>query len=143
MSSNRELFRIALLDDYQNVALSIADWSALDAQATVTVFKAATPGRVYKKRVRACVRAREIWFRFRFRIVDGSSRSEPMTRSAASARLATCRHSLAHFRDTTQPLLAAGRGLFRRQAKKGGELARARENLCVTYSHPAGRRLKL
>jgi phosphoglycerate dehydrogenase-like enzyme len=38
MSSNRELFRIAVLDDYQNVALSIADWSALDAQATVTVF---------------------------------------------------------------------------------------------------------
>jgi len=38
MSSNRERFRIAVLDDYQNVALSMADWSALDAQATVSVF---------------------------------------------------------------------------------------------------------
>jgi phosphoglycerate dehydrogenase-like enzyme len=38
MSSNKERFRIAVLDDYQNVALSLADWSALDARATVTVF---------------------------------------------------------------------------------------------------------
>src|SRR5271170_195731 len=38
MSPNQELFRIAVLDDYQNVALSMADWSALDGQATVTVF---------------------------------------------------------------------------------------------------------
>lgn len=30
--------RIAVLDDYQNVALSMADWSALDPRATVTVF---------------------------------------------------------------------------------------------------------
>jgi len=26
------------LDDYQHVALSLADWSVLDARATVTVF---------------------------------------------------------------------------------------------------------
>ena len=35
MSSN---FKVAVLDDYQNVALSLADWSALDGRATVTVF---------------------------------------------------------------------------------------------------------
>jgi phosphoglycerate dehydrogenase-like enzyme len=35
---NQRLFRIAVLDDYQNVALSMADWSVLDGQATVTVF---------------------------------------------------------------------------------------------------------
>src|ERR1700738_3907832 len=38
MSSKQERFRIAVLADYQNVALSLADWSALDEQATVTVF---------------------------------------------------------------------------------------------------------
>ena len=38
MPSKRERFRIAVLDDYQNVALSLADWSALDERATVTVF---------------------------------------------------------------------------------------------------------
>lgn len=38
MPPNWQLFRIAVLDDYQNVALSIADWSVLDGQATVTVF---------------------------------------------------------------------------------------------------------
>src|SRR5271166_4643378 len=38
MSSKQERFRIAVLDDYQNVALSLADWSALDARASVTVF---------------------------------------------------------------------------------------------------------
>lgn len=38
MPPNRKLFRIAVLDDYQNVALSIADWSVLEGQATVTVF---------------------------------------------------------------------------------------------------------
>src|SRR6202044_81283 len=38
MSSKQELFKIAVLDDYQHVALSLADWSVLDAQATVTVF---------------------------------------------------------------------------------------------------------
>jgi hypothetical protein len=31
-------FRAAILDDYQNVALSLADWSVLDGRATVTVF---------------------------------------------------------------------------------------------------------
>ena len=38
MPSKSERFRIAVLDDYQNVALSLADWSALDERATVTVF---------------------------------------------------------------------------------------------------------
>jgi phosphoglycerate dehydrogenase-like enzyme len=38
MSSNQERFRIAVLDDYQDVALSLADWSVLDARAAVTVF---------------------------------------------------------------------------------------------------------
>jgi hypothetical protein len=36
--SKQEPFRIAVLDDYQDVALSLADWSVLDARATVTVF---------------------------------------------------------------------------------------------------------
>jgi len=31
-------FRIAVLDDYQNVALTMADWSVLDGRASVTVF---------------------------------------------------------------------------------------------------------
>lgn len=38
MSAKQERFRIAVLDDYQHVALSLADWSVLDARATVTVF---------------------------------------------------------------------------------------------------------
>ena len=38
MPTNQKLFRIAVLDDYQNVALSMANWSALDGQATITVF---------------------------------------------------------------------------------------------------------
>src|SRR6202047_4905106 len=38
MSSKQERFRIAVLDDYQDVALSLADWSVLDVRATVTVF---------------------------------------------------------------------------------------------------------
>jgi len=33
-----EQFKIAVLDDYQNVALSMADWSALDGRAAITVF---------------------------------------------------------------------------------------------------------
>jgi phosphoglycerate dehydrogenase-like enzyme len=37
-SSKLEPIRIAVLDDYQNVSLSLADWSVLDARATVTVF---------------------------------------------------------------------------------------------------------
>ena len=37
-SSKQEPFRIAVLDDYQHVALSLADWSVLDGRATVTVF---------------------------------------------------------------------------------------------------------
>ena len=38
MSSKQERFKIAVLDDYQRIALSLADWSALDARATVTAF---------------------------------------------------------------------------------------------------------
>jgi phosphoglycerate dehydrogenase-like enzyme len=38
MSSKQERFRIAVLDDYQHVALSLADWAVLDARVTVTVF---------------------------------------------------------------------------------------------------------
>ena len=38
MSNQQEPYRIVVLDDYQNVALSFADWSLLDARATVTVF---------------------------------------------------------------------------------------------------------
>ena len=38
MSFKQERFRIAVLDDYQRAALSLADWSVLDARATVTVF---------------------------------------------------------------------------------------------------------
>lgn len=38
MSSPNEPFRIAILDDYQNVALSMADWTVLDGLATITVF---------------------------------------------------------------------------------------------------------
>jgi phosphoglycerate dehydrogenase-like enzyme len=38
MSDRAEPIRIAVLDDYQNVALSMADWSGLDKHATITVF---------------------------------------------------------------------------------------------------------
>ena len=37
VSAKRE-FKIAVLDDYQDVALSMADWSILDGRVTVTVF---------------------------------------------------------------------------------------------------------
>src|ERR1700751_4686318 len=37
-SSKQEPIRIAVLDDYQGVALSLADWSVLDGRVTVTVF---------------------------------------------------------------------------------------------------------
>jgi phosphoglycerate dehydrogenase-like enzyme len=38
MPSKQERFRIAVLDDYQRVALSLADWSVLDGRSTVAVF---------------------------------------------------------------------------------------------------------
>ena len=38
MPSKHERFKIAVLDDYQNVALSLADWSVLDGRASVTIF---------------------------------------------------------------------------------------------------------
>jgi hypothetical protein len=36
MSNRAEPVRIAVLDDYQNVALSMADWSGLDKRAAIT-----------------------------------------------------------------------------------------------------------
>src|SRR5215469_6702757 len=36
--STQAQFRIAVLDDYQNVALTMVDWSVLDGRASVTVF---------------------------------------------------------------------------------------------------------
>jgi phosphoglycerate dehydrogenase-like enzyme len=39
MSTNPGLFKIAILDDYQNVARTMADWSILDGRAAITVFK--------------------------------------------------------------------------------------------------------
>jgi phosphoglycerate dehydrogenase-like enzyme len=38
MSDSAEPVRIALLDDYEDVALSMADWSGLEKRATITVF---------------------------------------------------------------------------------------------------------
>src|ERR1700726_4361711 len=37
-STKQEHFRIAVLDDYQHVAVSLADWSVLESRTTVTVF---------------------------------------------------------------------------------------------------------
>src|SRR6266446_5525544 len=37
-TKTRQVVKIAILDDYQNVALSIADWSALARKAEITVF---------------------------------------------------------------------------------------------------------
>ena len=37
MLENRPM-KIAILDDYQNVALKMADWTALAARAEITVF---------------------------------------------------------------------------------------------------------
>ncbi|RKP49619.1 D-2-hydroxyacid dehydrogenase family protein [Pararobbsia silviterrae] len=36
--SKPDVFRIAILDDYQNVALDLADWSSLQSRAEITVF---------------------------------------------------------------------------------------------------------
>ena len=38
MPNSHEPVKIAVLDDYQNVALSMANWSVLDGRATITVF---------------------------------------------------------------------------------------------------------
>jgi phosphoglycerate dehydrogenase-like enzyme len=38
MTAQTQPLRIAVLDDYQNAALSMADWSLLEGQAVVTVF---------------------------------------------------------------------------------------------------------
>jgi phosphoglycerate dehydrogenase-like enzyme len=38
MTTEHKKFSIAVLDDYQNVAVSMADWSVLKGRATITVF---------------------------------------------------------------------------------------------------------
>src|SRR5215475_3072257 len=38
MNSERNPIKIAILDDYQNVALRMADWSALATRADIAVF---------------------------------------------------------------------------------------------------------
>jgi hypothetical protein len=37
MSTN-SLVKVGILDDYQNVSLSLADWSQLDGRASISVF---------------------------------------------------------------------------------------------------------
>src|SRR5258708_29100447 len=51
MSSINGPVNIAILDDYQNIALQMADWSPLDGQATITVFNdhLADPDRVVER----------------------------------------------------------------------------------------------
>jgi hypothetical protein len=39
MSANSEPVEIAVLDDYQGVALQMADWSVLSGRARITVFR--------------------------------------------------------------------------------------------------------
>jgi len=39
MNSVSELVEIAVLDDYQGVALEMADWSVLNGRARITVFR--------------------------------------------------------------------------------------------------------
>ncbi|KQV36982.1 D-2-hydroxyacid dehydrogenase family protein [Rhizobium sp. Root1204] len=39
MTSNQAVKKIAILDDYQGVALEMADWSVLDGRAEITVFR--------------------------------------------------------------------------------------------------------
>jgi phosphoglycerate dehydrogenase-like enzyme len=38
MNANSDLFKVAVLDDYQDVVLSMADWSVLAGRANITVF---------------------------------------------------------------------------------------------------------
>jgi phosphoglycerate dehydrogenase-like enzyme len=51
MSSISGPVNIAILDDYQNTALEMADWSSLDGRATITVFNdhLADPDRVIER----------------------------------------------------------------------------------------------
>ena len=37
MPTNDQIFQIAVLDDYQNVALSMANWSMLDGQCRTVI----------------------------------------------------------------------------------------------------------
>ena len=39
MTSQAGLIEIAVLDDYQSVALEMADWSVLNGRARITVFR--------------------------------------------------------------------------------------------------------
>ena len=39
MNDTRPMIKVAVLDDYQGVALEMADWSALKARAEVSVFR--------------------------------------------------------------------------------------------------------
>jgi lactate dehydrogenase-like 2-hydroxyacid dehydrogenase len=39
MTTSRPLINIAVLDDYQGVALSVADWSKVSERANITVFR--------------------------------------------------------------------------------------------------------
>ena len=38
MTSTESAVKVAILDDYQNVALQMADWSPLAGRAAITVF---------------------------------------------------------------------------------------------------------
>jgi len=51
MASSDNAVNVAILDDYQNVALKSADWSPLEGRATITVFNdhLADPGRVVER----------------------------------------------------------------------------------------------
>jgi phosphoglycerate dehydrogenase-like enzyme len=51
MNSTKGLVKIAILDDYQQVALKMADWTPLHGRATITVFKdhLADPDRVVER----------------------------------------------------------------------------------------------
>ena len=39
MTSNRQTINVAVLDDYQGVAMSLADWSKVSGLANVTIFR--------------------------------------------------------------------------------------------------------
>ena len=51
MISTNDLVNIAILDDYQDIALKMADWTPLDGRATITVFNdhLADPDRIVER----------------------------------------------------------------------------------------------
>ena len=55
MISTNGLVKIAVLDDYQHVALKMADWTPLHGRATITVFNdhLADPDRVVERSYRS------------------------------------------------------------------------------------------